>query len=108
MLLVARRFIPSTVAFDEIVPRLLKDVSEKFQLFDDVALLVVLLEEVVDDEVVLEEVLDEEVLLLDDELLDGHCASSKYQIWFAVPLLVHCITFAPDAVLKLSTSRQLL
>ena len=101
LLLVAIRFMPSTVVVEDMVPRLLKEVSLIFQLFEEVAVLDEL--EVV---VLLEELEDEELEELELEV-DGHDASSKYHIWFAVALFVHCITFAPDAVLKLSTSRHI-
>ena len=68
LLLVAIRLKPSIVCVDEIVPRLLKFVSDIFQLFDDVAVELVVL-------VVLDE-LDELLELL----VEGHEASSKYHI----------------------------
>lgn len=104
LLLVAIRLRPSTDVVEEIVPKLLKEVSLIFQLFEDVAVLEELLVVVVEVEellLVLEELLE----LLED--VEGHEACSKYHIWFAVALFVHWITFAPDSVLKLSTSRQL-
>ena len=100
LLLVAIRLRPSTDVVEEIVPKLLKEVSLIFQLFEDVAVL----------EELLVAVVEVEELLLVLELLEdveGHEACSKYHIWFAVALFVHWITFAPDSVLKLSTSRQL-
>ena len=73
LLLVAIRLMPSTEVVEEIVPRLLKEVSLIFQLFDEVAVLEELLLVVV--VVVLEE------LLLEEELLvEGQEACSKYHI----------------------------
>lgn len=81
LLLVAIKLMPSTVVVEEMVPRLLKEVSDIFQLFEDVAVLE--LEEVEE----LEELELEELELLED--VEGQDASSKYHIWFAVELFVH-------------------
>ena len=88
LLLVAIRFIPSTDVVDDIVPRLLKLVSDIFQLFEDVAEAELLLE--LEEELLEEPELLELLLELEEELLlEGHCASSKYQIWFADCLFVY-------------------
>lgn len=80
LLLVAIRLMPSTLVVEEIVPRLLKEVSLMFQLLEEVAVLE-------DDEDELEELLElllDELELLEEleelELVVGHAASSKYHI----------------------------
>ena len=98
--------MPSTAVVEEMVPRLLKEVSDIFQLLEDVAVLE--LEELEELEEVEELELEElEELELEELLLEGHDASSKYHIWLSEYFVVYCKTFAPEEVLLPLTSRQL-